>query len=62
LDEIYQSIPDFAGFVIKADSEGPRGPFEVWAHPQRQAGEQTVAPRTAAAMVAWVLYRGFLFY
>lgn len=28
IDHIYQSIPDFGGFVIKADSEGEPGPFE----------------------------------
>ncbi len=24
-DEIYRAIPDFGGFVVKADSEGPAG-------------------------------------
>lgn len=27
-DEIYERIPDFGGFLVKADSEGEPGPFE----------------------------------
>ncbi len=45
-DEIYKSIPDFAGFVIKADSEGPRGSFEIRPHPR--AGCQHRCPRAQA--------------
>ena len=29
-DEIFNLIPDFGGFTVKADSEGRRGPSSVW--------------------------------
>ncbi len=32
VDEIYRLIPDFAGVVVKADSEGRLGPSHVWPH------------------------------
>ena len=33
VDEIYRRIPDFGGFVVKADSEGRLGPSLTAARP-----------------------------
>ena len=34
-DEIYNLIPDFGGFLVKANSEGLPGPQDFWSHPCR---------------------------
>ena len=47
VEEIYKLIPDFAGFVIKADSEGQRGAVAVWAHAGR--GRECTGSRAEAA-------------
>ena len=58
VDEIYQLIPDFAGFTVKADSEGQPGPASYGR-----------TPADAANLLAWalashggvVLYRAFVY-
>ena len=47
-DEIYRQIPNFAGFEIKADSEGPPRSVAIWPHAGRcrqSAGSCAEAPR-----------------
>ena len=58
VDEIYKSIPDFAGFVIKADSEGRVGPSKYGRTPAQAAN--TVA-RALKPHGGVVLYRGFVY-
>ena len=47
VDEIYKAIPDFGGFVIKADSEGRVGPSKYGRTPAQAAN--TVARALQAA-------------
>ncbi|MCU1247748.1 MAG: alpha-glucuronidase [Edaphobacter sp.] len=58
VDEIYKAIPDFAGFVIKADSEGRVGPSQYHRTPAEAAN--TVA-RALKPHGGVVLYRGFVY-
>jgi alpha-glucuronidase len=58
VDEIYKAIPDFAGFVIKADSEGRVGPSKYHRTPAEAAN--TVA-RALQPHGGIVLYRGFVY-
>jgi alpha-glucuronidase len=58
VDEIYKEIPDFGGFVIKADSEGRVGPSKYGRTPAQAAN--TVA-RALKAHGGVVLYRGFVY-
>ena len=58
VDEIYRVIPDFGGFVIKADSEGRLGPSRYGRTPAEAAN--TVA-RTLKRHGGIVLYRGFVY-
>ena len=58
VDEIYKEIPDFAGFVIKADSEGRIGPSKYGRTPAQAAN--TVA-RALKSHGGVVLYRGFVY-
>ena len=58
VDEIYKAIPDFAGFVIKADSEGRVGPSQYHRTPAEAAN--TVA-RALKSHGGLVLYRGFVY-
>src|SRR6202040_13304 len=57
-DEIYKVIPDFAGFTIKADSEGRVGPSKYGRTPAQAAN--TVA-RALKPHGGIVLYRGFVY-
>jgi alpha-glucuronidase len=57
-DEIYKVIPDFGGFVIKADSEGRVGPSKYGRTPAQAAN--TVA-RALQPHGGVVLYRGFVY-
>ena len=57
-NEIYRAIPDFAGFVIKADSEGRPGPSKYGRTPAQAAN--TVA-RALQPHGGVVLYRGFVY-
>ena len=56
--EIYTLVPDFAGFVIKADSEGRAGPSQYGRTPAEAAN--TVA-RALKPHGGIVLYRGFVY-
>jgi alpha-glucuronidase len=58
VNEIYEAIPDFAGFVIKADSEGRPGPSKYGRNPAQAAN--TVA-RALKPHGGIVLYRGFVY-
>lgn len=58
VNEIYRVIPDFAGFVIKADSEGRPGPSKYGRTPAQAAN--TVA-RALLPHGGVVLYRGFVY-
>ena len=58
VDKIYKEIPDFAGFVIKADSEGRVGPSKYGRTPAQAAN--TVA-RALKPNNGVVLYRGFVY-
>ena len=58
VDEIYKLIPDFAGVVIKADSEGRVGPSKYGRTPAEAAN--TVA-RALKPHGGVVLYRGFVY-
>jgi alpha-glucuronidase len=58
VNEVYEAIPDFAGFVIKADSEGRPGPSKYGRNPAQAAN--TVA-RALQPHGGIVLYRGFVY-
>ena len=56
--EIYQLIPDFGGFVVKADSEGRAGPSQYHRTPAEAAN---VLAHALAPYHGVVLYRGFVY-
>jgi alpha-glucuronidase len=58
VDAIYLAIPDFAGFVVKADSEGRAGPSQYGRSP---ADAANVLARPLARYAGVVLYRGFVY-
>jgi alpha-glucuronidase len=58
VDEIYRAIPDFAGFVIKADSEGRVGPSQYHRTPAEAANAVARALKPHGGIV---LYRGFVY-
>ncbi|MDE3103717.1 MAG: glucosiduronase [Acidobacteriota bacterium] len=58
VDAIYREIPDFAGFTVKADSEGRRGPSQYGRSP---ADAANVLARALAPHHGVVLYRGFVY-
>ncbi|MGH7747810.1 MAG: alpha-glucuronidase family glycosyl hydrolase, partial [Candidatus Dormibacteria bacterium] len=58
VDEIYRQIPDFAGFVVKADSEGRLGPATYGRTP---ADAANVIARALAPHHGIVLYRAFVY-
>jgi alpha-glucuronidase len=58
VDEIYKAIPDFAGFVIKADSEGRVGPSQYHRTPAEAANAVARALKPHGGVV---LYRGFVY-
>jgi alpha-glucuronidase len=58
VDEIYRAIPDFGGFVIKADSEGRVGPSRYGRTPAEAANTVARALRPHGGIV---LYRGFVY-
>jgi alpha-glucuronidase len=55
VDEIYSLIPDFGGFVVKADSEGRAGPSQYGRTPAEAAN---VLARALKPHGGIVLYRG----
>lgn len=58
VDEIYRLIPDFGGFVVKADSEGRPGPSQYKRTP---ADAANVLARALQPHGGYVLYRGFVY-
>ncbi|GAC1414760.1 MAG: hypothetical protein NVSMB62_01190 [Acidobacteriaceae bacterium] len=58
VDEIYNIIPDFAGFTVKADSEGRKGPSQYGRSP---ADAANVLARALQPHGGLVLYRGFVY-
>ncbi|HEV2396804.1 MAG TPA: alpha-glucuronidase family glycosyl hydrolase [Candidatus Sulfotelmatobacter sp.] len=57
-DEIYREIPDFAGFVVKADSEGRSGPS---AYGRTHADAANVIARALRSHGGVVFYRAFVY-
>jgi alpha-glucuronidase len=57
-DEIYREIPDFAGLVVKADSEGRLGPS---AYGRTHADAANVIARALAPHGGTVFYRAFVY-
>ena len=58
VDAIYRAIPDFGGFVLKADSEGRLGPS---AYGRTHADAANVIARTLAPHGGVIFYRGFVY-
>ena len=58
VDEIYAAVPDLAGLVIKADSEGRLGPS---AYGRTHADAANVIARALAPHDGLLLYRGFVY-
>jgi alpha-glucuronidase len=57
-DEIYRAIPDFAGFTVKADSEGQPGPST---YGRTQADAANVIARALKPHGGVVFYRAFVY-
>jgi len=57
-NEIYRLIPDFGGFVVKADSEGRAGPSQYGRTPAQAAN---VLAHALAPHGGIVMYRGFVY-
>ena len=57
-DEIYRQIPDFAGFVVKADSEGRSGPS---AYGRTHADAANMIARALNPHGGVVFYRAFVY-
>ena len=58
VDEIYKQIPDFGGFVVKADSEGRSGPS---AYGRSHADAANVIARALKPHGGVVFYRAFVY-
>ena len=58
VDAIYRQIPDFAGFVVKADSEGRLGPATYGRNP---ADAANVIARALKPRGGLVFYRAFVY-
>jgi alpha-glucuronidase len=58
VDEIYQHIPDFAGFVVKADSEGRSGPSQ---YGRTAADAANVIARALKPHGGVLMYRAFVY-
>jgi alpha-glucuronidase len=57
-DEIYRAVPDLAGFVLKADSEGRLGPS---AYGRTHADAANVIARALQPHGGLIFYRGFVY-
>ena len=57
-DQIYRAIPDFGGFVLKADSEGQLGPASYGRTPAEAAD---VVARALKPHGGYVFYRAFVY-
>jgi len=58
VDDLYKAIPDFAGFVLKADSEGRVGPST---YGRTHADAANVVARALAPHGGVIFYRGFVY-
>jgi alpha-glucuronidase len=58
VDQIYQRIPDFAGFVVKADSEGRSGPSQ---YGRTAADAANVIARALKPHGGVLMYRAFVY-
>lgn len=58
VDAIYRAVPDLAGFVLKADSEGRLGPS---AYGRTHADAANVIARALAPHRGLLFYRGFVY-
>jgi alpha-glucuronidase len=58
IDEIYAAIPDFAGFTVKADSEGQAGPASYGRNPADAANTLAAALAPHGGVV---FYRAFVY-
>jgi alpha-glucuronidase len=58
VDQVYRAIPDFGGFVIKADSEGRPGPSSYGRSPRDAAN---VVARALRPHGGFVFYRAFVY-
>jgi alpha-glucuronidase len=58
VDEVYRFVPDLAGFVLKADSEGRVGPS---AYGRTHADAANVVARALKPHGGILLYRGFVY-
>ena len=58
VDSIYAKIPDFAGFTVKADSEGQPGPAQYGRNPAEAANMLARALKPHGGLV---LYRAFVY-
>ncbi len=58
VDEIYRAVPDLAGFVLKADSEGRLGPS---AYGRTHADAANVIARALQPHGGLIFYRGFVY-
>ncbi len=58
VDEIYRAVPDLAGFVLKADSEGRLGPS---AYQRTHADAANVIARALKPHGGLIFYRGFVY-
>jgi len=57
-DELYRAVPDLAGFVMKADSEGRAGPS---AYGRTHADAANVVARALKPHGGLIFYRGFVY-
>jgi alpha-glucuronidase len=58
VDEVYKAVPDLAGFIIKADSEGRVGPS---AYGRTHADAANVVARALKPHGGLIFYRGFVY-
>ena len=58
VDELYRAVPDLAGFVLKADSEGRAGPSS---YGRTHADAANAVARALAPHGGLLLYRGFVY-
>jgi len=57
-DELYRAVPDLAGFVLKADSEGRVGPST---YGRTHADAANVVARALKSHAGLIFYRGFVY-
>ena len=60
VDEIYEHVPDFGGFVVKANSEGQPGPHE-YGRDHAQGANLLAAPLSKNGRDGIVMWRAFVY-